>query len=520
MSFVKVEHDNFFSRMGKSLAGSCIGLLLFLVSFAVLAWNENNIRTSALALGEAEHALEVGRAEYITGPLDGCPAMADGTFGIRAELPGLLALKRDSEQYQVVEHSRSRKQKTVGGGETRVTEYSYSREWRSSVVDSSSFEDNSYRNANPNDFAASSETRWCNDVSLAGVSLPRQAIEELASASWARLDVHDPEISAIAAIGAPGDAASGHDDGDYDDDGDDVSTAARDEIRRANRKNREERRGNRADGRDRRAARERQRASHSASKRALAASSASRSLAGYVLHDNAVYSGDPYSPKVGDERYRFHAAAAPEASAIGVVTTTGSGGRGGRVLKPIRTRHGRDIMLTGVGRQDAYQLFDAAHKANSTMGWVLRGVGWLMMFGGLLMFFGPISVAPQAVPLIGGLVSSIIGGGLWIAALVLSLGLSVITVAISWFAVRPALTVTVVVGVLGALYLLRSMRAVETANRNRQAAAAAAAAAQAQAPAASAAQAGAAAGAGADEQTLQANRKPAAAAAAPATATE
>lgn len=522
MSYVKVEHDNFFGRMGKSLVGSCVGLLLFLVSFAVLAWNENNIRTSALALGEAQDALEAGRAGYITGPVDGCNALADGTFGIRADLPGLLALKRDSEQYQVVEHSRSRKQKTVGGGETRVTEYSYSREWRDRVVDSSSFEDNSYRNANPNEFAAAAETRWCSDVSLAGVSLPRQAIEELASASWTRLDVHDPEVSAIAAIGAPDDVAGGSDHGndghDTDDGGndsngeDDVSSAARDEIRRANRKNREERRGNRADGRDRRAARERQRASRAAGKRALAVSSASRSLVGYTLHDNAVYSGDPYSPRVGDERYRFLAAAAPEASAVGVITSAGSGsGSGGRVLKPIRTRHGREILLTGVGQQDASQLFESAHSANATMGWVLRGLGWLMMFGGLLMVFGPISVAPQAVPLIGGLVSSIIGGGLWIAALVLSLSLSIITIAVSWFAVRPALTVTVVVGVLGALYLLRGLR-----NKSGPTSAQTPAAAAAAQPAAAAPASAAPADRAADAQTLQANRKPAGPAAAAA----
>lgn len=521
MSYMKVEHDNFFSRMGKSLAGCCVGFLLFLASFALLAWNENNIRTSALALGEAQGALEAGRASYITGDVEGCKKLADGTFGITAELPGLLALKRESEQFQVVEHSKTRKQKTAGGGETRVTEYSYSREWKSNVVDSSSFEDNSYRNANPNEFAAASETRWCADVSLAGVALPRQAVEDLAAASWARLDVHDPEVSALAAIGSADAIAEGGDADDATSDGseqgedDDVATAASEEIRRANRKDREERRGGRADGRDRRAARDRQRASRAASKRALAASSASRSLVAHTLYDNAVYSGDPTSPRVGDERYRFHAASAPEASAVGVISSSGGGSSKApsrRVLKPIRTSLGREILLTGVGHQDAHSLFDTAHKANAAMGWLLRGAGWLLMFLGLVMVFGPISVAPQAVPLIGGFVSSIISGGLGIAAFILSLGLSTITIAISWFAVRPAMTVSIVVAVLGALYLLRGMR---SGAAGTPAAAAATAQTAEAAPAAAAATSASpvAAAADADEPMLRANRKPTAAAA-------
>ena len=46
-------------------------------------------------------------------------------------------------------------------------------------------------------------------------------------------------------------------------------------------------------------------------------------------------------------------------------------------------------------------------KLNPDLFWAIRGGGWLLMFVGLLAVFQPAVIAPQIVPLVGGLVSGL-----------------------------------------------------------------------------------------------------------------
>jgi hypothetical protein len=52
-SFSETTNTNFFQRMGKSLIGALVGVILFLVSFIVLFWNEGRAVDTARSLAEA-----------------------------------------------------------------------------------------------------------------------------------------------------------------------------------------------------------------------------------------------------------------------------------------------------------------------------------------------------------------------------------------------------------------------------------------------------------------------------------
>ncbi|AVM74016.1 TMEM43 family protein [Magnetospirillum gryphiswaldense] len=147
-SFTVTQHRNWFSRMGDSIAGVIVGLLLFAVSFVVLFWNESRAvdAITALDLG-AKTVVSVsadrvdpanqGRLIHLSGPVTVPAALEDKQFRVSAA--NALRLSRQVEMYQWVETEEQKTEKSVGGGETTTTTYRYSRQWREGAVESSRF---------------------------------------------------------------------------------------------------------------------------------------------------------------------------------------------------------------------------------------------------------------------------------------------------------------------------------------------------------------------------------------------
>jgi hypothetical protein len=142
-SYTKVETVGIGNRIGSAIAGVFIGILLFFGSFFVLFWNEGRVNLAKVAEAAAILAptgsptAAPGNLVSVTGILSAAQPLGDGQF----LKPGnYVALDRKAEMYAWEEDETTETRKNVGGSETRVTTYSYSKEWTEDPEDSQSFE--------------------------------------------------------------------------------------------------------------------------------------------------------------------------------------------------------------------------------------------------------------------------------------------------------------------------------------------------------------------------------------------
>lgn len=146
--YTEVTSSGWLSRLGGAIKGVLIGTLLFLVSFPVLGWNEYRAVKTARSLEEGGKQLveiasdkidkaDDGKFVHLKGKADTQDDLADDEFGVKSAKT--IRLSRKVEMYQWVESSRTETRKKLGGGEEKVTTYTYSKEWSPKHVDSAGF---------------------------------------------------------------------------------------------------------------------------------------------------------------------------------------------------------------------------------------------------------------------------------------------------------------------------------------------------------------------------------------------
>ncbi|HAZ62982.1 MAG TPA: hypothetical protein DCZ72_05145 [Armatimonadetes bacterium] len=135
------------SRLGKSIVGVGIGILLFLGSFAVLYAGEGRAVNRAKALNEGQSvaitvgsdavdAANEGKLVHTTGRATTEETVTDPDLGVALNS---LSLRRRVEMYQWTESKKEQKRQNLGGSETTVTTYTYNKEWLEKLEDSNDF---------------------------------------------------------------------------------------------------------------------------------------------------------------------------------------------------------------------------------------------------------------------------------------------------------------------------------------------------------------------------------------------
>lgn len=172
------------------------------------------------------------------------------------------------------------------------------------------------------------------------------------------------------------------------------------------------------------------------------------------LNQGEVYIGNSAtSPQVGDLRVRFARTDLSEASFVGK--------QQGDSIVGYTTSNGREVFLSAAGKKDAPAMFEQAQKDNTMITWIIRAAGLIGIFIGFQLFFGLFGVIGDLIPFIG----SIVRGGTAIIALVLTLIVGPVTIAIGWFAYRPLLAIGIIAGgvlIAAAVIFLRRKRGVAT----------------------------------------------------------
>jgi hypothetical protein len=157
MAYQEVTKTSYGSRLGNSLKGILVGLVLFVAATVLLWWNEGRaVKTSKMLKAAETECVDVASVASLDPALEGklihATAVAktdeiltDPTYGVSVNA---IRLVRDVEYYQWVEHSSSETKDKIGGGQETTTTYTYSMEWVGGPIDSGNFKDPDYQSRN------------------------------------------------------------------------------------------------------------------------------------------------------------------------------------------------------------------------------------------------------------------------------------------------------------------------------------------------------------------------------------
>ena len=147
-SFTTVTQRSWGSRLGGSIGGVLVGILLFGAAFPLLFWNESRSVDRARAMKEGRAGVvtldrvdkidsgKEGRLVWLTGKAVTDETLRDEEFAVAVNA---IRLRRTVEMYQWVEEKDSETKKKMGGGTETVTTYRYNKKWSDSPIDSSRF---------------------------------------------------------------------------------------------------------------------------------------------------------------------------------------------------------------------------------------------------------------------------------------------------------------------------------------------------------------------------------------------
>lgn len=150
---------------------------------------------------------------------------------------------------------------------------------------------------------------------------------------------------------------------------------------------------------------------------------------------------DSAAPAVGDQRVKF--------TVLKPATFSILARQSGETLAAYPTKAGRSIERVESGDVPASAMFQHAEHENSMWAWGLRLGGTILMAIGFGLLLRPLATLADVVPILGDLV----GMGMGFAALVLSVIISIVVIAVAWFVVRPLLSVALVVAAVGTFVL-------------------------------------------------------------------
>ena len=184
--FSEVTSESWFSRISGAIKGIIFGLILFLISFPILFWNEGRAVERYKTLKEGGGSVISANADSINNDFEGKlvhlsgkaitdEILEDNTFGIKTNS---IKLKRNIEMFQWVEKSSSKTEKKLGGGTETVTTYSYEKKWSSELVDSNEFKKQA-NHSNPASFPFQNKEFISTDVSLGAYKLSKSLINKI-----------------------------------------------------------------------------------------------------------------------------------------------------------------------------------------------------------------------------------------------------------------------------------------------------------------------------------------------------
>ncbi len=401
MEYTVTTSTSWLSRLGSSFAGIILGIVLFVAGTGLLWWNEGNFVKTRDALNEAQgETVELENVNKVdatfndklvhaTGPADTQDVLTDPVFGIGGKG---IAFTREVEFYQWTEHSRTKKQQKLGGGEETVTTYSYKKEWVGHRVNSQSFHAPEARMQYTNGvlLAVEDKTQHATNVSFGAYRLPAFLIRSIDGAQPFTVSLNNATRERLTR----------------------EALRAKPELLHF----------------------------HTTNIDRLPLEQLPK-----MLHEqgNTLYIGtSPSAPQVGDVRITF--AMTPPATVSIIAKIKGDS------FEPFHAANGKNVSALAMGEESMDSMFADEHSDNVIVTWILRVLGTILVIAGLRCVFAPLSVIASVIPLLG----SIVGAGTGLVSLLLGLAWSLVIMAIAWLRFRPLIGSTMLAVAVGLAVLL------------------------------------------------------------------
>jgi hypothetical protein len=365
--FSEVIKTGWLSRIGGSLIGFVVGIILIALSITALSWNEHRAVQAFKALERGLGAVVTVSASsinekndqrlvYLTGPLSSAKSAFDPAMNFAVK--NAIRLQRDVAMYQWVEQITEKTTNLVGGSQTTEKVYEYVQAWVSIPQNSKQFKIPAGHQNPP--MPLRSETFNATSITLGAFALDPAFVEKI-----------DTFESALDADKPP---------------------------------------------------------------------------AGYQRFSDAFYrSRDPSQPEIGDLRITYQAAIAKDYS---IVAKQSNG-----ALAPYKDQSGYVIALLEAGQISAANLFAQQGQTETALTWMGRILGLLFIFLGLRLLFGPIEMLAAVLPFL----QSIVGFSAGVVAFLLALPITLVTIAIAWLYVRPAIGIGLVLLSVFTVFTLRKL---------------------------------------------------------------
>ena len=393
MAYQEVTTTGYGTRVGNSFKAIGSGILLFCLGTALLWWNEGRAVKTEKMLDEAGSAyVEMENPNKKDASLEGeliCgtalatteDSLIDKDFGVGAKA---IALKRNVEYYQWVEHSQEKKEDKLGGKEVTTTTYTYTKEWTSRPVESAQFKDPAYQNKNMVLTTVEEAEQYAENVSWGAYKLNESLIHSIRSNEGLDLAIAEDLLKQL----------------------DKSAQTAYERFYGVN----------------------------DSINKAMAAAENKKDLEYVHQAGNILYYGRvPGSPEVGDVRVTFEKVVPAKVTVMAVVD--------GDTFKPFKAKNGKRFQTLVMGKKSGDEIIEAQKEANNMFLWILRIVGILMVIGGLKGIFGFLETILKVVPFIAG----IFGWGVGIVCTVIGVVWSLIVIAIAWLFYRPLLGISLLV---------------------------------------------------------------------------
>lgn len=107
-------------------------------------------------------------------------------------------------------------------------------------------------------------------------------------------------------------------------------------------------------------------------------------------------------------------------------------------------------------------MFDLAVKKSETMTRLLRIGCYLLMVISICLFFSPITTLLGYIPLLGGLLSTVVSWAIFIAALIICLPIYLLVTSIAWLRYHPKVGIAILLiggAILAVILIINSKKA-------------------------------------------------------------
>ena len=194
--YTEVSVEGWGNRIGGSLGGIVAGIILILISVALLWWNEGRAVKTAKSLKEGSGAVVAitadkidsgneGKLVHLSGLATTDETLSDPVFNVSVKA---ITLTRSVEMYQWQEKSQKKTEKKVGGKEVTTTTYTYDKGWHSELINSSRFKKRQ-GHKNPAAMPYANQTFAASKVTIGAFTLPLNLARDISG---------DQEIPAVA----------------------------------------------------------------------------------------------------------------------------------------------------------------------------------------------------------------------------------------------------------------------------------------------------------------------------------